>query len=124
MVGLEIKPKSFGNLVFFQAQWSSLAADDLNQFYSPEDCSPPPQPQRGKGEMLPPPLNQIFRIFLQTCFRIFSGRFDTSGSMIALLVPKIEGGSPERDGGGGEEEEEEEGQVWGNSMSLDYFIVI
>ena len=34
--------------------------------------------------------------------------------MIRLSVPEIEGGSPERDGGGGEE-----GQVWGNSMSLD-----
>ena len=33
--------------------------------------------------------------------------------MIALLVPEIEGGYPERDGG-----EKEEGQGWGNSMSL------
>ena len=30
---------------------------------------------------------------------IFSGRFDTSGSMIPLSVPEIEGGSPEHDGG-------------------------
>ena len=36
--------------------------------------------------------------------------------MIPLLVPKIEGGYPERDGG--EEEEKAEGQSWGNSMSL------
>ena len=35
--------------------------------------------------------------------------------MIRLLVPEIEGGSPERDGGG-----EEEGQVWGNSRRLDF----
>ena len=34
---------------------------------------------------------------------MFSGRFDTSGSMIRLSVPEIEGGSPERDGGEGEE---------------------
>ena len=34
--------------------------------------------------------------------------------MIALLVPEIEGGYPERYGEG----EEEEGQGWGNSMSL------
>ena len=42
--------------------------------------------------------------------RIFSGRFDTSGSRDrgGVLYPK-------RDGG---EEEEEEGQGWGNSMSL------
>ena len=48
---------------------------------------------------------------------MLSGRFDTSGSMIPLLVPEIEleGGCPERDGGEGEEEE---GQVWRNSMSL------
>ena len=38
--------------------------------------------------------------------------FDTSGSMIRLSVPEIEGRSPERRGG------EEEGQVWGNSGSL------
>ena len=42
----------------------------------------------------------------------FSGRFDTSGSMIALLVPEIKGGTPERHRG------EEEGLGWGNSMSL------
>ena len=35
---------------------------------------------------------------------IFSGRFDTSGSMIPLSVPEIEGGYPERDGEEGEEE--------------------
>ena len=38
-----------------------------------------------------------------------------------MIIPyngaiRKEGGYPERDGGGGEEE----GQVWGNSMSLDY----
>ena len=43
---------------------------------------------------------------------IFSGRFDTSGSMIILLVPEIEGVSPERDGG-----EEGEGLVWADSSS-------
>ena len=51
----------------------------------------------------------FFLIFL---FRIFSGRFDTSGSMILRLVHKIEGGYPERDGGA------EEGQGWGDSMRL------
>ena len=47
---------------------------------------------------------------------MFSGRFDTSGFMIPLLVSEIEGGtlSGERDGEG--EEEEEEGQGWGNSI--------
>ena len=45
----------------------------------------------------------------------FSGRFDTSGSMIPRLVHKIEGGYPERDIGA---EEEEEGQGWGDSRRL------
>ena len=44
-------------------------------------------------------------IYIYTFFilRIFSGRFDTSGSMnmIPHSVPEIEGGSPERDGGEG-----------------------
>ena len=35
-----------------------------------------------------------------------------------MTVAEIEGGSPERDGGG----EEEEGQVWGNSMSLNVIV--
>ena len=46
-------------------------------------------------------------------FYFFPGHFDTSGSMITLLVPEIEGGSPERHGG----KVEEEG---GHSMSLIY----
>ena len=52
---------------------------------------------------------------------LFSGRFDTSGFVIPLLVPEIEGGYPERDGGG--EEEEEEGQGWGNSSKLIRLII-
>ena len=46
-------------------------------------------------------LTFFVEIFLS---EIFSVRFDTSGSMIPLLVPEIEGGSPERDGGEGEGE--------------------
>ena len=45
----------------------------------------------------------------------FSGRFDTSGSMVPHLVPEIEGGYPERDGE--EEEEGGEGLVLENSRS-------
>ena len=37
--------------------------------------------------------------FFSTFSEFFSCRFDTSGSMIRLSVPEIEGGSPERDGG-------------------------
>ena len=51
----------------------------------------------------------FFLLLFFFILRIFSGRFDTSGSMIARSVPEIEGGSPERDG---EEGEEENGLVW------------
>ena len=47
----------------------------------------------------------------------FSGRFATSGYILPLLVPEIEGGYPERDGGE-EEEEEEEGQFLQYSSRL------
>ena len=60
-------------------------------------------------------MTVISQILMVILFRIFSGRFDTSGSMIPLflLVPEIEGGYPERGGGG-----EEEGQGWGNYSKL------
>ena len=51
--------------------------------------------QKSRGPLLDPTLFVCFCLF---CFRIFSGCFDTSGSMIPLLVPEIEGGSPERHG--------------------------
>ena len=55
---------------------------------------------------------------LEFSLQNFSGRFDTSGSMVPHLVPEIEGGYPERDGEGGEEEEEGgEGLVLENSRS-------
>ena len=41
--------------------------------------------------------------FFKFCIWNFSGRFDTSGSMIPFLVPEIEGGSPECDRGEGAE---------------------
>ena len=50
-------------------------------------------------------------------FSYFSGRFATSGYILPLSVPEIEGGYPERDGGGAEEEEEE-GQFLQYSRSL------
>ena len=40
----------------------------------------------------------VFYFFCRFVSEIFSGRFDTSGSMIPHLVPEIEGGYPERDG--------------------------
>ena len=43
-------------------------------------------------------------IFFFFSFRIFSCRFDTSGSMIPRLVPEIEGVYPERKGEGVGEE--------------------
>ena len=63
--------------------------------------------------------SELLRACFFLSFRIFSGRFDTSRSMIPHLVPEIEGGYPERDGEGGEEEEEEggEGLVLENSRS-------
>ena len=64
-------------------------------------------------------------IFISELFSYIFGRFDTSGYILPLLVPEIEGGYPERDGG----EEEEEGQDWRNSMSLisfkfNFFLVV
>ena len=56
-----------------------------------------------------------FDHFFSFLIQNFSGRFDTSGSMIPRLVPEIEGGYPDRHGGG-----EEEGQGWGNSSKLMY----
>ena len=49
----------------------------------------------------------------------FSGRFDTSGSMVPRLVHKIEGGYPERDIGA-----EEEGQGWGDSRRLIVIVIM
>ena len=64
----------------------------------------------------------VFEIFFCDFFNIFisdffPGRFATSGSMIRLSVPEIEGGSPERDGGEGEGEGEGEGLVLEYSSS-------
>ena len=69
-------------------------------------------------DFFPDFFNLFFYFLIQN---LFSGRFDTSGFVIPLLVPEIEGGYPERDGGG--EEEEEEGQGWGNSSKLIRLII-
>ena len=53
----------------------------------------------------------VVEFFLFFFFEFFSGRFDTSGSMIPFLVPEIEGGYPQHHGGEGEE-----GQGWRNSI--------
>ena len=56
---------------------------------------------------------EIFEKKIADLFQeFFCGRFDTSGSIIPLSVPEIEGGSPERDG-----EEEEKGLVLDYSCS-------
>ena len=61
----------------------------------------------------------FFRFLFQNFFlSYFSGRFDTSGYILPLAVPEIEGGYPERDG-----EEEEEGQFLQYSRSLMCFNV-
>ena len=58
----------------------------------------------------------MFFYFFIFYSEFFSGRFDTSGSVIPRLIHKTEGGYPERDGGA--EEGEEEGQGLGDSRRL------
>ena len=57
----------------------------------------------------------MFEIFISEFFSYFSGCFATSGYILPLSVPEMEGGYPERDGGGGAEEE---GQFLQYSRSL------
>ena len=66
---------------------------------------------------MPCDVSPVAMFFEFSYSELFSGRFDTSGSMVPHLVPEIEGGYPERDGEGGEEEGEGEGLVLENSRS-------